>query len=163
MATTLEAAVRATIDPVVTAAGLQLEKVAIAPAGRRSVLRVTVDLPEDATGAVDLDTVAAASRAISAALDADDVVPGAYVLEVSSPGTDRPLTETRHFRRARGRLVHLGLTDGPPVTGRLREAGDDVVVLVTSDGAERTVQRAAIRSARVEAELTREEETGHGD
>ena len=56
-----------------------------------------------------------------------------YVLEVSSPGVDRPLTSEKHFRRARGRKVELALTDGSQVTGRVGEMRDDTLSLVVRD------------------------------
>ena len=91
------------LGPLVTEAGYDLEDVAVTSAGRRSLVRVTVD----ADGGIDLDAVALVSRIISDALDADAANPralsGAYVLEVSSPGVDRPLTEPRHWRRANDR------------------------------------------------------------
>src|SRR5512144_2766676 len=116
--------VRALAAPAVASAGLVLENVTITPAGRRRVLRVVVDLPEDAVGGVPMEAVAHASQALSEALDASDVMGGApYVLEVSSPGADRPLTERRHWLRARGRLVHVlpvaGVSAEP--LGRLTE------------------------------------------
>ena len=99
-------AVTSLLDPVVTAAGLVLEGVIITPAGKRRVVRVVVDLPEDRTGSLDLDAVAEVSRSVSDALDGSDVLGGSpYVLEVGTPGVDRPLTERRHWSRARGRLV----------------------------------------------------------
>jgi ribosome maturation factor RimP len=104
--------VRVVVAPPVEAAGLYLEHVAVSRAGNRSVVRLTVDLPEDAVGSLDSDALGEVSRAVSGALDERDVVPGAYVLEVSTPGTSRPLTELRHFRRARTRLVTLSLHDG---------------------------------------------------
>ncbi|WP_308121937.1 ribosome maturation factor RimP [Actinotalea ferrariae] len=149
---------REAVEPAVTAAGLHLEDVAVAPAGRRTVVRVVLDLDEDAVGSLDLDTVGEVSRTISAALDAADPVRGEYVLEVSSPGTDRPLTELRHFRRARTRLVRLALHDGSTLTGRLVEAEPDRYVLdPTPDGvAERTaVEPARVARGRVEVELNR--------
>lgn len=125
--------VRALAGPAVAGAGLVLEDLQITPAGRRRVLRVTVDLPADAVGGVPLDAVAQASQALSAALDASDVMGGApYVLEVSSPGADRPLTEPRHWSRARGRLVRARLRPGEGSAehpaeheGRLAEVDDD--------------------------------------
>lgn len=150
--------VRQAVEPVVTAAGLHLEDVAVAPAGRRTVVRVVVDLPEDAVGGLDLDTVGEVSRDVSAALDAADPVRGEYVLEVSTPGTDRPLTELRHFRRARTRLVRLALRDGSVVTGRLVEAGPDAYVLDPApDGVtERTtVDPRDVARGHVEVELHR--------
>lgn len=90
------------LEPVLTAAGMDLEGVRVTAAGRRRLLRLTVD----ADGGVSLDDIALVSRDISAALD-DSSVMGElpYTLEVSSPGVDRPLTERRHWRRAIGRLV----------------------------------------------------------
>ena len=70
----------------------------------------------DKDGGVSLDEVAEVSQAVSATLDlpAADAVLGAapYVLEVSSPGIDRPLVHPRHWRRAVGRLVRVQLS-GP--------------------------------------------------
>ncbi len=94
------------LEPVVRAAGLDLESVRVSPAGRRRLLRVVVD----ADGGVGLDAIAEVSREVSVCLDASGAmgeVP--YTLEVSSPGVDRPLTEPRHWRRAQGRLVSVPL------------------------------------------------------
>jgi ribosome maturation factor RimP len=122
--------VRALATPIVAALGLVLEGVQITAAGRRRVLRVTVDLPEDASGGVPLDDVARSSQALSAALDGSDVMGGTpYVLEVSSPGADRSLTERRHYARARGRLVRLRLRSGAEQEGRLVEVDDQGVGL----------------------------------
>jgi ribosome maturation factor RimP len=160
MVTSAEQRVRDVVAPAVAAAGLVLEDVTVAPAGRRSVVRVTVDAADDAPG-VDSDSLADVSRAVSAALDAADPVRGAYVLEVSTPGTSRPLTELRHFRRARGRLVHLQLADGSRRFGRLVAAEADALVLVdggTPDGAEVTVPTTDVVRGTVEVELSRTEE-----
>src|SRR3954449_10988806 len=96
------------LGPVVADAGYDLEDVTVSSAGRRSLVRVTVD----ADGGIDLDAVSLVSRLVSDALDADGNRPdsppalaGAYVLEVSSPGVDRPLTEPRPFRRPLGHLA----------------------------------------------------------
>jgi ribosome maturation factor RimP len=123
-------AVRALAMPIVTQAGLVLEEVRITPAGKRRVLRVTVDLPPAQSGGVPMDAVARTSQALSAALDGSDVMGGLpYVLEVSSPGADRPLTERRHWSRARGRLVLVRPHSGGEVTGRLAEVDDDGIAL----------------------------------
>jgi len=116
------------IEPVVGAAGYDLEELVVTPAGRRSVVRVVVDRE----GGVTLDDIAEISRTVSEVLDANDDGMGRtpYVLEVSSPGVDRPLTEPRHWRRNTGRLVTVAV--GPAgqtteVTGRVT-AVDDVGV-----------------------------------
>jgi len=148
-------AVREVVGPVVEAAGLHLEEVIATRAGSKSVVRVTIDLPEDAVGSLDSDTLGEASRAISAALDADDVVPGAYTLEISTPGTSRPLTELRHFKRARTRLVTLKLTDGGRAEGRLTDvlADADGDVLVLDDV--RRIPVGDVVRGKVEVELKR--------
>ncbi len=131
------AAVHAAIGPAVAAAGFVLEGVGLTRAGRRSVVAVVVDLPDEATGSLDLDQVAVVARAVSAVLDdpagdsALESVLGAtpYVLEVSSPGVDRPLTQRRHWARARGRLVTLTGAGGDAMTGRVERVDDAGVLL----------------------------------
>jgi len=126
------------LDPVVGGAGFVLEKVTVTPAGRRRVVRVVVDLPEDAVGAMSLDQAADVTRAVSTALDdAGAFGEQPYLLEVGSPGVDRPLTEPRHWRRSRTRLVQVDVTDEDGstrrVTGRVVEAGAAGVVLVVDE------------------------------
>lgn len=146
--------VRALAEPLARNAGLVVESVTVTPAGKRRVLRVIVDLPEDSTGGVPMDAVATAAQFISAALDESSVMGGMpYVLEVSSPGADRPLTERRHWLRARGRLVNLIPVAGqsPPPPGRLTDVTESGVVL---DG-DREIGWALIASGRVEVEFGR--------
>ncbi|MGY1746594.1 ribosome maturation factor RimP [Blastococcus sp. SYSU D00695] len=118
------------IQPVVDAAGYDLEELVVTPAGRRSVVRVVVDRDEGVT----LDDIAEVSRAVSAALDDNDGELGRapYVLEVTSPGVDRPLTEHRHWRRNTGRLVTVTVGpagSGEQVTGRVQAVDDEGVTL----------------------------------
>jgi ribosome maturation factor RimP len=118
------------IAPVVDAAGYDLEELVVTPAGRRSVVRVVVDRDTGIT----LDDIAEVSRAVSAALDANDGDLGRapYVLEVTSPGVDRPLTEPRHWRRNAGRLVTVDVgpgKDAEQVTARVLEVDDTGVAL----------------------------------
>jgi ribosome maturation factor RimP len=156
------AAVREVVAPVVEAAGLVLEGVTVAPAGRRSVVRVVVDLA-DGIGGVDSDTLGDVSREVSAALDEADPVKGAYTLEVSTPGTDRPLTELRHFRRARTRLVRLERRDGGRLHGRLVDVDGEVLVLRTDAGDQRVPLDEVARGV-VEVELSRaDEQAGEED
>ena len=141
------------LSPIVTAAGYDLEDVSVTAAGRRSVVRAVVDRD----GGVDLDAVAEVSRAISAALDDTDVMGAApYVLEVTSPGVDRPLTEPRHWRRAAGRLVRVNVTDAGQVTGRVVTADDDKVTLEV-DGDARTFAHTDLGPGHVQVEFARED------
>ena len=150
--------VRKVVGPVVDAAALFLEDVVVSVAGRQSVVRVVVDLPEDATGGLDLDRLAAVSRAVSAALDAADPIGGAYTLEVSSPGTSRQLTEVRHFRRAIGRIVSLELRDGSSRVGRVVVVDETQAVLQGDDGAELAVPLADVARGQVAVQLSRDED-----
>jgi ribosome maturation factor RimP len=123
----------------------------------------------DRDGGVDLDLVAAASHRVSDVLDEPahaGLLPGPFVLEVTSPGVDRPLTETRHWRRARTRLVKATLRDGTVLEGRVTDVpADDQVVLATEDG-DVTIDLAGVQTAVVQVELNRAEaqpEHGSGE
>ncbi|GII78231.1 ribosome maturation factor RimP [Sphaerisporangium rufum] len=147
------------LEPVVATEGLDLEDVTITPAGKRRVLRVVVD----GDGGVSLDKVAEVSRGVSEALDGDGVMgDNPYVLEVSSPGVDRPLTERRHWRRARTRLVKAALRDGTSVEGRITRVGDDGVEL-SVDGTRRLLAWDALAKGRVQVELRRHDEVFDDD
>ena len=124
--------IRPTVEGPLAALGLLVEDVAVTPAGRRRLVRVWIDraLGGDAaevtepTPSLSLDEVADATRVVSDALDASDVMgEQPYTLEVTSPGVDRPLTEPRHFQRNVSRLVTLTPVEGEPVTGRILRAG----------------------------------------
>ena len=116
------------IEPAVAAAGMDLESVRTTVAGKRRLVRIVVDSDRG----VSLDDTADVSREISAVLDASNALGEApYTLEVSSPGVDRPLTEPRHWRRARGRLVRVKVTGEGSVEGRLLAADADGVTLGT--------------------------------
>ncbi|HEY0166044.1 MAG TPA: ribosome maturation factor RimP [Jatrophihabitans sp.] len=141
------------ISPVITAAGYDLDDLSVTAAGRRSLIRVSVD----GDHGIDLDAVATISRTISEVLDDDSgsgaSFAGPYVLEVSSPGVDRPLTQPRHWRRATGRLVTVDV-DGQPLTGRVVTADDSAVVLEVA-GARRSLPTAGLGPGRVQVEFSR--------
>ena len=162
------------IEPVVGAAGYDLEELVVTPAGRRSVVRVVVDRDEG----VSLDDVAEVSRAVSAVLDENegDLGRAPYVLEVTSPGVDRPLTEPRHWRRNTGRLVAVAV--GPAgateqVTGRITAVDDAGVTLAVEKpgrpGARRKpptprqVPWTELGAGRVQVEFARHDQDTDGD
>jgi ribosome maturation factor RimP len=120
------------IEPVVVAAGMDLESVRMTMAGKRRKLSIIVDSDHG----VSLDDTADVSRDISAVLDASNVLgESPYTLEVSSPGVDRPLTEPRHWRRARGRLVRVKVAGEGSMEGRVLAADADGVTLgIVSNG-----------------------------
>src|SRR5580698_8681395 len=122
------------IEPVAAAAGLDLESVRMSVAGKRRLLRIVVDSDHG----VSLDDAANVSRDVSALLDASNALGDVpYTLEVSSPGVDRPLTEPRHWRRARGRLVRVKVAGEGPGEGRGLAADADGVTLGLAGGERR--------------------------
>jgi ribosome maturation factor RimP len=143
------------LTPVVAATGHDLDDVTVSAAGRRTRVRIVVD----ADGGVDLDAVAVVSRAVSEALEADAatdaLIPGAYVLEVSSPGVDRPLTEPRHWRRAAGRVVQTQAS-GRTVTGRVLATSPAGVTLEV-DGAAQDVEWSELGNGVVQVEFSHSE------
>jgi ribosome maturation factor RimP len=151
------------LEPVVHALDLDLETVRVTAAGRRRLLRVIVD----GDGGVSLDTIALASRELSARLDtAAEMGELPYTLEVSSPGVDRPLTQPRHWRRALGRLVvaplaaaagdrgrdDLAGNGAAPVHGRIAGTSDTGVTL-DCDGELREFRYAELGPGRVQIEF----------
>ncbi|MFZ0325412.1 MAG: ribosome maturation factor RimP [Actinomycetes bacterium] len=143
--------VQRVLSPVLAASGYDLEALEVQPAGRRRLLKVVVDRD----GGVDLDAVATISRDLSAALDASDAMGDqAYVLEVTSPGVDRPLTQPRHWRRARSRLVSVTLRDHSTIQGRVSDS-DELTATVVDDGGVHQIPYAEVQQAHVEVEFRR--------
>jgi ribosome maturation factor RimP len=135
------------------AVGLDVEAVELTPAGKRRMLRVAVDKD----GGVTLDDIADATKEVSRVLDDTDVMgEQAYTLEVTSPGTDRPLTLPRHWRRNRGRLVAVATSDGRSFTGRITGSDEDHAV-VDVEGSPHEVAYAEVAKAKVQIEFNRKE------
>ncbi|UVJ40900.1 ribosome maturation factor RimP [Arthrobacter sp. CJ23] len=126
-----ESRLKALLEPAVLANRLYLEDVAIHVAGSHRTVHVVVDLPQEETGGVSLDSIAEISRALSDILDNDPGDDGRpYDLEVSSPGVGRPLTEPRHWHRALGRMAKVNVLQGDNLTGRIVAVDADGVTLV---------------------------------
>ncbi|MGW0563805.1 ribosome maturation factor RimP [Streptomyces sp. NPDC003016] len=159
MSTTQSDRLRALLEPLVSAEGLDLEDIEVSRAGRRRQLRIVVDSDEG----VELDACAELSRAVSEKLDETDVMgEGEYVLEVSSPGADRPLSERRHYVRATGRLAKLTLNDATELVARILAVDDEGLDLEVPGvkGRKPTARRVAfadIAKARVEIEFNRKD------
>lgn len=150
------------LGPVLAQFDLELESLDSVPAGKRRLLRITVDGDGPEGRGPTLDDIAEATRAISASLDEADVMgASAYTLEVSSRGISRPLNAAKHWRRNRGRLVRVELGSGPPVSGRIVASDDTGATLeVVADAkrgtlVERAVAYAEIVRAQVQVELNR--------
>ncbi len=134
-------------------AGVDLEDFSVSKAGRRGIVRVIVD--QD--GGVDLDLIADISRKISEDFDSSFAsMDFPYVLEVSSPGVDRPLTEVRHWRRALGHLVKVEFNDHKdPQVFRATDVNETLISLTDSDGQVLSIPMTKIHSAVVQIEFNR--------
>ncbi len=124
------------LDGEFARAGYEIEDVRIDAHARPPRITVIADGDEG----LDLDTIAGLSRSASELLDRVDDSSTPYVLEVTSPGVDRPLTKESHYRRARGRKVEVTLSDGSQVTGRLGEFRSGAIQLVVRKGRDLTVR-----------------------
>jgi ribosome maturation factor RimP len=83
--------------------GLELIEAAVLGAGRKKIVRVTIDKE----GGVNVGDCERVSRGLEAILDVEDLFQTAYMLEVSSPGLDRPLAKMRDFERSAGKLAKV--------------------------------------------------------
>jgi ribosome maturation factor RimP len=95
----------AVIEPIVEQAGAELVDLEVAGSHGRPVVRAYVDT----LGGITLDECARLSRLVEAELERSGMVPERYVLEVSSPGIDRPLTRRQHFERFVGHEIDVRL------------------------------------------------------
>ncbi len=120
-------------------------------AGKRQVLRIYIDK----VNGVDVEDCAEVSRRLSDAMDLDEtLVSGAYTLEVSSPGIDRPLKSTRDFERNINRVLRISRTSGKPLTGTLVAVEDEDLILSVKGVAEAVrVSRSEVLSAKVEVQF----------
>ena len=141
------------LDAEFALAGYEIENVTVD--GRTQPPRIVVVADGDIP--LDLETVAELSRSASERLDALEIGAATYVLEVTSPGVDRPLTEEKHFRRARGRKVMVELADTETFSGRLGATVDGVAELVVRERTRLTVRKVPlsdIRKAVVQVEFS---------
>ncbi|HOP41177.1 MAG TPA: ribosome maturation factor RimP [Geobacteraceae bacterium] len=145
-------------QPLIAALGMELVEVEYKREGRQMVLRLYIDKPDGIT----LDDCAAVSRELSALLDVEDVIPGKYTLEVSSPGLNRPLKSLDDFNRYTGRLVKIK-TFAPIVddAGNLRKTflgellcvDGDMVRLKLREGQTASIPFSGIAKANLEFEF----------
>jgi ribosome maturation factor RimP len=146
----LEARIATSIAPTLTDMGYELVRVAVL--GRE---RPTVQIMADrADGAqINVADCEAITHAVGAVLDVDDPIPGAWTLEVSSAGIDRPLTRVKDWNRFAGHLARAETV--APVDGRKRFSGivlgadETVARLRLDDGSEVSLPIADIRRARL--------------
>jgi ribosome maturation factor RimP len=150
---TLEDLVASEIKPL----GLELFELRMSGSKGRPVLDVRVEREDGET--VTVDTCAAASRAIETRLDSEDFGGRRYVLEVSSPGIERPLRNAEDWKKFIGRKAVVTAnvagdragrrTDEVEIAGVQGDAGQEVVTVRNERGEERRFPLAAVEKARL--------------
>jgi ribosome maturation factor RimP len=152
----LKTTVTGIVGPVAEELGLELFDVEIAGAHHAPIVRVFLDRE----GGIDMDAIAKASRAVSEALEEADPIEGAYTLEVSSPGIDRPLRHLDDVRSYAGHTARFQLKEAlDPVEGRRRVTGRIIGVTgtdVTVDAEEAgvvTIPWGAVTTARLKGDV----------
>lgn len=145
--------VRGIIEPVINSLGIELEDLEVNKMKGKALLRVFIEKE----GGITIDDCESVSREIAAILDVEDPVPYSYVLEVSSPGLDRPLKEPRHFIRYAGKTVRV-VTHKPVdketfFVGKLLNADDKEIVILLEKDRKITVPYENISKARLEVEI----------
>jgi ribosome maturation factor RimP len=131
--------IREIVAPILVSLGLDLYDVELTGVGHARGVRVVVERRDrdGHSGGVDLDTISDATRVLAPALTATAVLRDSDVLEVSSPGLERPLRRPEHFQSALGMIVSVKyLRDGETVRGR------GTIVAVDDDGIELEIEPA---------------------
>lgn len=140
------------IEPVVTGLGYELVGAEFGMAENGTTLRVYIDKPEG----IVMDDCAAVSHQLNAVLDVEDTIKSAYLLEVSSPGIDRPLFTEAHFTAQIGQTVKVRLADG--IGGRRNFKGPLVAVqsgvaTVEVDGIDYELEISDVEQAHIIGQL----------
>ena len=129
------------VTPALSALGFYLEDVTITSAGRRSMLTIIVDGDTH----LSLDQVTSATKAIGEIVESiQSLGETPFTLEVTSPGLDRPLTKTRHWRKNIDRLVKVVLLDGKEIKGRIKAASENSATVDESEINFSDIKRASL-------------------
>mgnify|MGYP001039521485 CR=1 FL=1 len=123
--------------------GVEVYDVEYVKEGRDYYLRVYIDKPEG-VNILDCENV---SRALSDVLDAEDFIPDAYILEVSSPGLGRTLKKDKHLQKSLGEAVEIKTykpIDEQKEFAGILKAYDDAQITIEEEGGERIFERADI-------------------
>ncbi len=139
-ATALDRRLANIVDPIIRGMGFELVRLRLM-AGKTRILQIMADRPD---GGIEVDDCAEISTTVSAALDVEDPIEDAYVLEVSSPGIDRPLTRLKDFDAWNGYEAKLETRD--LIDGRRRfkgvlagTEGDEVLIEIDQQGGPVTI------------------------
>jgi ribosome maturation factor RimP len=141
------------IEPVINDLGIDLVDIDLKKMGSKALLRVYIETDAGIT----IDNCEQVSREVSATLDVEDPIPYAYVLEVSSPGLERPLKKPADFIRFKGNMVRVvtrkAIDKQTFFIGTLSEATDHEIVLNLPKDKEITITYDNISSSRLEVEV----------
>ncbi|MBP1609353.1 MAG: ribosome maturation factor RimP [Acidobacteria bacterium] len=149
----LEARIATLAEQTAAAMGMEIVLIEIKGGGNRSIVRVFIDQPEG----ISLNDCERFSRRFSVLLDVEDWIPFRYVLEVSSPGLDRPLTKETDFQRFAGKnariRTRLPIEGQRSFKGKILRAGEGRVVMELDQGKQAEISTAEIEKANLVAEL----------
>ena len=145
--------IRVLIEPVINSIDIELDGIEFDRMKGKALMRVFIEKEEGITIA-DCERV---SREIEAVLDVEDPIPYSYVLEVSSPGLDRPIRRSEDFKRFTGKTIRA-VTNEPVgketfFIGKLVEADDNQIVLLLPKDRKITIPYNNISKARLEVEI----------
>ena len=140
------------LGPIVEANGFELVDVEYVKEARNWYLRGYIDKP----GGITVNDCEAVSRAFSDKLDEDDFIEESYIMEISSPGLDRPLKKEKDFVRSMGKLIEVRTYR--PIEKQKEFCGilvayDAETVTIDEDGAERILERKDIALIRLAIEF----------
>ena len=128
--THLTVQIKELVLPLLNRHDVELIDVELKGSSGSQVLRIYADVE----GGITLDLCEQLSREISDLLDMKNIINGKYRLEVSSPGTDRPLKTANDFLRNRGRMVSIAMDESSPLEGTIKDVVDEQVILETDAG-----------------------------
>ncbi|MFQ5344679.1 MAG: ribosome maturation factor RimP [Mariprofundus sp.] len=110
----MESIIESLLQPIADELGVDILKISLGSGGHSQLLRVVVDR----AGGIDSDGLERISRGLALQLDAEDLIKGAFRLEVTSPGLDWPLQSEADFRRHQDEWIHVQFLDGSSQEGR---------------------------------------------
>lgn len=144
----------ALILPIAQVSGLQLVEIQYhRGGGGRSILRIFIDKE----GGVTLEDCERLSRQVEAEMDVEDIIPESYILEVSSPGLDRPLRKIEDYRKNIGKMVklstHVQINNRKFFIGRLSRVDEDIITLILENGEEFRISFPEILKANLKIEF----------
>lgn len=145
------------LDPVIASMGYEYVGSEQHPQGNRLLVRIYLDSPTGIT----VDDCVKVSRQLSLLLDAEEPIKGDYVLEVSSPGLDRPLFTLEHYKKVVNRLIKVKMRN--PVNGRRNFQGllkniENDTVTVDVEGVSYDLPYAQIAKANLVVDLTKRDD-----